>query len=159
MLNWKPIVAYMKNKAAELEVFTVVFNLALGISLLIVVFTLFELPPIVGIQRFNENLKTTAAKKYGEPPYGHAKASPLKMFCKRDGIDAAARLRTAGLKEVSEKATLAEVCATHGQDAGAMTAKLNGILIEAAMEETMKEIADQNNVDPHALYEAMLQLQ
>ncbi len=201
VLNWKPIVAYLKNKAAELKVFTVDFNLALGISLFIVVFTLFELPPIVGVQRFNENLKTAAAKKYGEPPYGHAEVSPLQMFCKRVGIDAAdatRKLEAAGLKEVSEKATLAdiakangktpqevydlikpeptaglpenpgsglgrrtlaELCATYGQDAGAMAAKLKEIQIEAGMEETMKEIADKNDLDPHALYEAMLQLQ
>lgn len=112
ILNWGPIVTYMKNKAKKLKVFTPDFNVALGITLFIALFTLFELPPISGIQVFNHRLKEAAAEEYGEPPYGHAEASPLKSFCKRTGLDlkdVLKKLDKAMLQSVSEDATLAEI--------------------------------------------------
>ena len=117
VLNWKPIVAYMKNKAKKLKVFTVDFNISLVITLIITVMTLFNLPPIHSIQTFNESLKEAAAEKYGEPPYGHAEASSLKSFCQRTGLDlkdSIGKLKKAGLKSVSAEATLAEIAQANG---------------------------------------------
>ncbi len=116
-LNWKPIVSYMKNKAKQLKVFTADFTAALIITLVITLFTLFELPPIAGIQHLNASLKEAAAEEYGEPPYGHAEASTLKFFCQRTGLDLKAsmkKLGKAGLKSVSADATLAEIAAANG---------------------------------------------
>ncbi|MDF7824202.1 DUF4405 domain-containing protein [Pontiellaceae bacterium B12227] len=204
VLNWKPIVTYMKNKTQQLKVFTGDFNLALGITLFITLFTLFGLPPISGIQHFNESLKEAAAREYGEPPYGHAEASPLKAFCKRTGLDlneAIQALEKANLKEVTEKTTLAqiatannltpqqvynlikpaptshskgmpdhpgmgfgrktveEVCAEHSLDVDKMIKGLNGEGLEAKAGSTMKQIAENHDMDPHGVYEVMLQLQ
>ncbi|VGO14493.1 hypothetical protein PDESU_03055 [Pontiella desulfatans] len=204
VLNWKPIVAYMKNKAQQLKVFTGDFNLALGITLVIVLFTMFELPPIVGVQRFNEKLKDAAAKEYGEPPYGHAEASPLKSFCKRTGLDvdeSIKKMEEQGLEGVSDTATLAQiaeanamtpqqvynlikpapvaksngmpehpgtgfgrktlgdVCGEFKLDTDAMIKGLKGEGIEAEATATMKAIAEKHSMDPHGIYEVMLQLQ
>lgn len=203
VLNWKPIMAYMKNRSQQLRVFTADFNLALGITLIITLFTLFELPPIIGIQHFNEVLKEAAAEEYGEPPYGHAEASPLKSFCQRTGLEleqAINQLNAAGIEGVSENATLADlaeanektpqqiyalikptpvagagmpehprsgfgrktlsqVCDEYGLNAAIMVKALNEEGILCTAEETMKEIGEKNESDPHAIYEAMLQLQ
>jgi len=72
VLNWKPIMTYLKTNAKKLRIFTADFCIALAITLFISVFTLFELPPLSAVQGFNEKLKEAAAEEYGEPPYGHA---------------------------------------------------------------------------------------
>ncbi len=112
ILNWKPIVAYLRNRAQRIRVFTADFNAALGATLFIALFTLWELPPVNAIQDFGESIKTAASQKYGEPPYGHAETSSLKSFCSRTGIDlqeALSKLQMARLKGVSEQATLADI--------------------------------------------------
>ncbi|MCK5676109.1 MAG: DUF4405 domain-containing protein [Verrucomicrobia bacterium] len=117
ILNWKPIVAYMKNKAKKLKVFTIDLNAALVITLFITIFTFFELPPISGVQNFNRKLKEAAAEQYGEPPYGHAESSSLKSFCRRTGLDleeSLKKLETADLKSASAEATLTEIAKANG---------------------------------------------
>lgn len=117
LLNWKPIVAYLKNRAKQLRVFTADFNLALAITLFITLFTLFDLPPVNAVQTFGESIKAAAAETYGEPPYGHAEASPLQAFCKRTGLDLDAALEALGkanLNAVSAQATLAEIAEANG---------------------------------------------
>ncbi|MBT8042943.1 MAG: DUF4405 domain-containing protein [Pontiella sp.] len=206
VLNWKPIVAYMKNQAKQLKVFTTDFNISLVITLVITVMTLFSLPPVNAIQTFGESLKEAAAETYGEPPYGHAEASPLQSFCKRTGIelkDAMKKLEQASLKEVSSTATLAEIaaannmtpqevysifqpkplqrgetmvmpespgmgfgrkiladiCATYGLKVDEIINGLKGHGINARAEESMKTIAEANDMDPHGLYEVIRQMQ
>jgi len=112
VVNWNCIVAYLKNKKKEFKMFTADFNVALLITLLVTLFTLFELPPIHAVQVFNESIKETAAEKYGEPPYGHAESSTLESFCKRTRIDlggSIGKLEKADLQAVSADATLAEI--------------------------------------------------
>ncbi len=206
VLNWKSIVAYMKNKAKQLKVFTVDFNVSLLITLVITLMTLFNLQPVHSIQTFGESLKEAAAEKYGEPPYGHAEASPLQSFCKRTGIElkeAMRKMEKAHLKGVSETATLADiaqangmtpqqvysifqpdppkegetnvmpesagmgfgrkkladVCKEYGMNVQGIINGLEGLGIEAMAEQTMKDIAEANDMDPHALYDVLRQLQ
>jgi len=206
LLNWKPIVNYLKNKAQQIKVFTADFNIALILTLFIVLSTILGLPPISGIQHFSEKLKTDAAERYGEPPYGHAEVSPLKSFCKNTGIDlqdAIKQLDAAGLQAVSEGTTLAEIananhmtpqavytiikpeppkagetvemplspgmgfgrkalagiCAQYGLDEEKIISGLKEYGIQAAPETSMKEIAENADMDPHALYDVIRQMQ
>jgi hypothetical protein len=85
--NWKPIVAYMKNKARQVKVFTGPFNVALALTLLFVVGTYYNVPPMSTIIHISEYFKDSATDKYGEPPYGHAESSSLKMLTRRENID------------------------------------------------------------------------
>lgn len=85
--NWKPIVAYLRNKAQEFRVVTASFNVALLLSLVVAVGTYFEIPPMSTVIAFSDSIKDNAAKAYGEPPYGHAELSPLKLFTKKQGLD------------------------------------------------------------------------
>lgn len=205
ILNWKPIVTYMKSKTKKLKVFTVDFNVALAITLFIALFTLLGLPPISGIQGFNEKLKNTAAEKYGEPPYGHAEASPLQSFCRRTGMDlkdSIKKLKKAELKSVAPETTLteiakannmtpqqvynlikpeppkagetafptkpgmgfgrktlSEVCEKYGLNEQATIKGLEGLGIKVAPNSKIKTLAEENNMEPFNIFEAIQQLQ
>jgi hypothetical protein len=95
--NWKPVVLYLKNKAKQLKVFTGNFNVALLLTLIVIAGTYAEIPPFSTIIKLGDSLKESAAKKYGEPPYGHAELSSLKTFAKKMDIDL-----NAGLKALSD---------------------------------------------------------
>lgn len=85
--NWKPMVTYMKNKAKQLKFFTPDFNMALAVTLIFTFGTLLHIPPMSTILDFSASFKDAGAQKYGEPPYGHAELSSLKLFAKRTGLD------------------------------------------------------------------------
>ena len=110
--NWKPIVAYMKNKAKEIKVFTGSFNVALALTVIFIVGTYYNVPPMSTIMEISEHFKDSAAKKYGDPPYGHAESSSLKMFTKRENLDLAKSLellKAAGMPVTGEKDILREI--------------------------------------------------
>jgi hypothetical protein len=110
--NWKPITSYLKNSAKKMTIFTKEFNIAGIIVLLFVFGTFFNVPPFSSILDFNADLKTASAKKYGEPPYGHAEVSSLKTFAKKTGLDleqSISALKKAGIEVSSEKQTLLEL--------------------------------------------------
>lgn len=85
--NWKPIVAYMKNKAREVKIFTGAFNVALAVSLVFVVGTYYKIAPMSTILDISSSIKDGGARTYGEPPYGHAETSTLKFFVKKEYLD------------------------------------------------------------------------
>ena len=110
--NWKPIVAYMKNKAREVKVFTPSFNIALVLTAVFVVGTYFSIPPMSTIITFSEYFKNEASVKYGEPPYGHAESSSLKMFTKRENLDlqkSIELLAAAGIAVSDEKQVIKDI--------------------------------------------------
>jgi len=123
--NWRPITAYIKNRAKKLTIFTKSFNIALLISFYFTVGTLYSLPPMNYILEFGEYFTDTANEKYGEPPYGHAELSSLKMFCGKMNIDFDKTVEL--LKEA-------------------------GITIKGA-EEPIGEIAKNNDLTPQQLHE------
>ncbi len=115
--NWRPITAYIKNKARQLTVFTKSFNIALLISLYVAVGTLYNLFPMNYVLHLGEYFTETANKKYGEPPYGHAELSSLKMFCNRMNIDlgkAVALLREAGVEIKGAQETVIDISKKSG---------------------------------------------
>lgn len=85
--NWKPILAYMKNKTRQIKIFTGSFNIALVLTAIFVIGTYYNIPPMSTILDISESVKDSASDKYGEPPYGHAESSTLKMFTKRENLD------------------------------------------------------------------------
>ena len=110
--NWNPILAYMKNKARQLTVFTGPSNVGLALTVIFIIGTYFMIPPMSTIVDISEYFKDGASQKYGEPPYGHAESSSLKMFSKREGLDLAKSLellQAAGLNVAGEKDTIKEI--------------------------------------------------
>ncbi len=115
--NWAPIKAYMKNRARELKVFTPSFNVALLLTLVVAVGTYFEIPPMSTVIQFGDSFKERASEKYGEPPYGHAELSSLKLFARKQGMDlsrAVQLLDAAGIQFTDSKETLAAIAAANG---------------------------------------------
>jgi len=110
--NWKNIVLYMKNKRRHLQVFTRDFNIALVLTLLFVTGAQFGMPPFSTIIAVNEHIKDAAARKYGEPPYGHAELSSVRVFAKHMDIDLASalqKLETADYRIASASKSLKEI--------------------------------------------------
>lgn len=100
-LNWKPVLAYLKNHAKQLTVFTREFNGALAVTVVVIVGTYFMIPPFSSILYLSESIKDNAAVFYGEPPYGHAELSTLASLVSKTQLDldtSMAALKKAGLK-------------------------------------------------------------
>ncbi len=110
--NWRQIVAYLKNRARKLIVFNKSFTMALAVSLYVAIGTLYALPPMNYVLGLGEYISELGNKKYGEPPYGHAELSSLKIFCKRVGIDlgmATDLLKKRGINFADEKESIATI--------------------------------------------------
>ena len=114
--NWRPITAYMKNRARELKIFTPSFNIAMLLTLIVGVGTYLEIPPMSSVINLGESIKDSAAEKYGEPPYGHAELSSLKLFSKKQDLDldqAVELLKKAGIQFKDGKETLAAIASVN----------------------------------------------
>lgn len=99
--NWKPLVSYMKNKTKKFVFFTKENMIALFISILFILGTLFTTTPFSTLFAFEKDIKHYWGDELGKPPYGHAELSSLKLFCKRTGYDvdeAIIALEKAGIK-------------------------------------------------------------
>lgn len=203
VINWKPMVSYLKNRAKKMRVFTIDFIVALVITAGVTLCTLLELPPIHGIQVAGERLKDQSSEKYGEPPYGHAELSSLKSFCQRMDLDLKSsleQLASAGIacessmrpiKEIAAantmspqqvyeiikpkvdaqaldmpdhpaqgfgRKTLSEICQMYGLNQRTVVSGLHFLGKQASADQTMKEIAEVNEMEPSGLFEIIKSL-
>lgn len=85
--NWKPLMSYLKNSAREITFTKKEFLIAFLINFIFVVGTLFMLQPFKVYLEFEESIKDSWIKDYGEPPYGHAEETKLSTFCRKMNID------------------------------------------------------------------------
>ena len=110
--NWSVIVAYMKNKARKLKIFTASFNVALVLTLVVGFGTYWKIPPMSIVLNFGHYLKDAAGKKYGEPPYAHAELSSFSSFYRKvevDPVKAMELLAKAGIIMDNDKQTIATI--------------------------------------------------
>jgi hypothetical protein len=127
--NWNTILVYLRDKARRLKVWTPEFNVAFGLTALILVGTLATVPPFNGPLVFNEHLKDVAAIKYGEPPYGHAELSRLDHFTRKTGLalpEAVAALKAAGIRFDSDQETLQVIARENGRSPQAIYRIMQG---------------------------------
>jgi hypothetical protein len=125
--NWKALISYLKNKTKQIKVFTPEFSLALAITIVAAVGTYLMVPPFSWVMSLNDHFKDSGAKKYGEPPYGHAELSSLKTFAKKMNLD---------LEKSMELLKQAGYVVTDST-------------------ETLKTIGDQNERSPQQVYETI----
>ena len=112
--NWKPILSYLKDKARNFKLFTAASNIGLGLTVIFVVGTYLDVPPMSTIVQFSEQIKEGAAKKYGDPPYGQAQSSSLKGFTSRMGLDlneSVELLQAAGIEVTDDKEMIQDIAA------------------------------------------------
>lgn len=107
--NWAAVKSYLKNRAKEIKIFTMPFNIGLLLTALVAGMTYFHVPPVSLVLQLGSHFKVAGAEKYGEPPYGHAERSSLKMFSQKEGIDlekALTLLKQQGLQVSKDEETL-----------------------------------------------------
>jgi hypothetical protein len=83
VLNWRPIVGYLKNRSKKIRIFTPESTFALALSLLFLAGPLFGIPPFKQFLDLGEGIKTYWETTQGNPPWGHAEESSLEAFCRR----------------------------------------------------------------------------
>lgn len=123
--NWKPLTSYLKNSAREMVIFTKETVVALSLTVLFFLGTLYEAPPFENFIEFGTDVSDSWIETYGEPPYGHAELSSLKSFARKMGV---------GL-ETAEKLL-----------------KDQGIAYDS-VDQTLKDIGENNNISPEAIYQ------
>lgn len=112
VLNWKLIVTYLRDRANRLRVLTPDFLAALVVTGAVSATALLGVPPLSWVLDLNASLKDSAARTWGEPPYGHAELSSLTAFAAQTGLDpvrALELLRQAGLNAGGPEQTLAAI--------------------------------------------------
>ena len=127
--NWRTLLAYLKDKARHLKIWTPEFNAAFGLTAVVLVGTLAILPPFSWTLVFNTHLKDAAAVKYGEPPYGHAELSRLDQFVRKTGLElpeALAALNDAGIRFDSDQETLQAIGRHNGRSPQAVYRIMQG---------------------------------
>ena len=87
VLNWKAIVAYARGSMAGGRRSRVALTAAVIICVVVYEGTLLGLPPMKQLVDLNDAVKAYQARKYGEPPFGHAETSTLKQFSAFLGLD------------------------------------------------------------------------
>lgn len=115
--NWRPLTSYLKNKARAIKVFTPNFNVAFGVFTVFVALTLLELPPVSWLQDLRTSLEDSGARKLGEPPYGHAEESSLRVFLRNTGLDkdqAKANLEAAGIAVPDPEISILDLATANG---------------------------------------------
>lgn len=125
--NWKPMISYMKTKVKDFVFFTKPNMIALAISIVFIIGTLFTIPPFSTLFAFEKSIKHYWADTLGKPPYGHAELSSLKTFCRRTGYELENVLKV--LKE-------------------------NGIKVQSP-KDNLKKIGEQNNITPAKIYDVI----
>jgi hypothetical protein len=111
-LNWKPLMAYLKNKARQWSPANPAFLVALALTAYCTVGSVAGLPVVRQVLGFSATLKDSHTATYGNPPYGHAELSPLERFTSMLGLDpdeAVAALAAAGITGASRTSVLADL--------------------------------------------------
>lgn len=98
ILNWSAIVAYIVRSQRAICSSAAVWSLV--ITVVISVGTLANVMPFNAVQVLGERIKDRASVVYGEPPYGHAELSSLKVLVRHTGLQ---------LDEVVEKLKAAQI--------------------------------------------------
>jgi hypothetical protein len=123
--NWKPLMNYFKDRARKGVKLRRELAIASVLSVWVIVSSIWAFPPLSYLLDFNEWVKETwVVQDEYEPPFGHAEMLSLKVFTKKMDIDLG--------KAVEEL-------------------KANGVMFDSA-EETLEDIAGNNDVSPMNLY-------
>lgn len=140
VLNWKPIVNYLKDRTKRVRVLTPEFSIALALGGLFFVGTLAGLFPFQQFLGIGEAVKDYWEATNGSPPWGHAELSPLDRFCR--GMEDFERLENQRLVTIDCNEALVAL-------------REAGIEVEEDSQQLI-EIARANSTTPQALTEIVL---
>mgnify|MGYP001828380934 CR=1 FL=1 len=138
LLNAKSILGYFKNDDGTFRLFTANFNIALLLTIWMVLSSIFSWPPVNAIRNF----------KLSQPPENprieeiavETKAMPERapFFFSRRALSA--------------------ICEAYGMEPEVVVGRLRDVGIDADAEESIKKIANANDMEPEALYDVIRQL-
>lgn len=135
VLNWRPIVGYLKDRSRKVRLFTPESSVALALTVFFLVGPLMGLPPFRQFLDAGVEVKGYWEATSGSPPWGHAEESSLQRFCR--GMEDFERL---------EKGTAVVI------DCEEALAALQGQGVEvASLNERLVDIAEVNGTTPQAL--------
>ena len=83
VLNWRPIVGYMRDRSKQIRPMNPELGVALALTGLFVAGPLAGIFPFEQYLEVGENLKASWEVESGSPPWGHAEESTLARFCLR----------------------------------------------------------------------------
>jgi len=118
VLNWGPILSYLKDRRLQGPKPSLELALAFGLTALFSAGALGGFAPFRWVMDLNTAVKDQASRSYGEPPYGHAEQSSLKLFCERTSLDptkAEALLRSAGMTVLGPQDRLQDIAKRNGR--------------------------------------------
>lgn len=116
-LNWKPLMAYLKNKSRQFSLLTKEFVFAVAINTLFFVGTLSYWAPFDQFLDFEEDVKNSWEKKVDKAPYGHAELSTLKEFSEKTNVP---------LQSIMQQLTSGKIQGVQSDKTIAALAKENG---------------------------------
>jgi hypothetical protein len=135
VLNWRPIVGYLRNRSKQIRVLTPELGVALALTGLFVVGPLAGIFPFRQYLDFGENLKASWEAESGAPPWGRAEESTLARFCQR----------MEDLRRVGGQGLVAIDC-----DAAVEALRANGLTVEGTFQRLV-DIAEANAKTPEAV--------
>ena len=124
VLNWRPIVGYLKDRTTKVRVATPEFSLAIALCGAFFVGTLAGVFPFQQFLAVGDVVKDYWERSSGSPPWGHAELSSLDRFCRGmedferlenqrlvaiDCDEAVAALRDAGIEVEGRSQQLIEI--------------------------------------------------
>jgi len=83
VLNWKPIMGYMKDRSRKIRVLTPESSVAMALGAAFLLGPLFRVPPFAQFLDAGEDIKGYWEAMQGSPPWGHAEETRLDAFCRR----------------------------------------------------------------------------
>jgi hypothetical protein len=140
VLNWNPILNYLKDRAKKIRIFTPEFNISLLISVFFLVGTLAGWFPFHQFLNGGEAIKLYWADAKGVPPWGHAEQNNIKRFVR--GLEVYEAVENQRLVTINEDDALSEL-------------RSAGIEVEGK-DSVLLDIAEANGTTPQALMDIML---
>lgn len=140
VLNWNPLLDYLKNGSKKLIVFSPELLLAIAISGLFLVGTIWRAVPFEQYLGLGSVAKQYWSGSLGTPPWAPADATPLTRFCH-------------GMEDVERYSTQRSI--TIDCDAALVALRQAGIVVEDPSQ-PLDDIAAANGTTPRAIAEVVL---
>ena len=142
VLNWKPILGYLKNRSKQMRIITPESSVALLLALGFLVGPLAGLPPFRQFLDVGVEVKEAWEARSGSPPWGHAEENSLLRFCR--GMEDFERLENQRLVAIDCDQALEYL-------------RSQGMKVEDTNQRLM-DIAEANAATPQALAALIMQV-
>ena len=143
-LNIQPIMAYLKNKFGKLQIFNINFNIALGLTLWVIISSVFNWPPF--------NIISDTKEGFGNRGRHHQIEEVAEEKAETEELPEKPPL-------FYSRKSLIRICGEYDNlNANRIVNKLENMGIKAGPDWTFKDIAKENNMETRAVYDTVYQV-